>query len=146
MNNTDGILKDFLQEAGWSGTIKAGGAHKPEVSEALKNKLVDHLIRENKFNRIMVLTSTVMFCLIFLLGIYFALYYRDQPQTMELIFGGTFLTLLGVINALRKFWLEKCKMDLILTVVPNVPADQAAKLIETLLYGKPASKSKAKSL
>lgn len=142
MNRLDTMLEEFLEKTGRLTTSKMGGellSPKP-VTDELRNLLTNNLIKESRFNRILIISILAMFVLLFGLGIFFAIYYRNDPKTMAFIFGGTFLTLLGTIKGLQLVWNQKTKADLLIPLISNVPPDQVAGIIETLVY-----ESKAKT-
>lgn len=134
MNKLDNILSSFLDANGRFQPSVAGPGDGITSSEASKAKFVARLLNESKFNRVLVIVILLMFTVIFALGIYFALYYRDKPATMGTIFGGTFLSLLTIVYKLQQLWKEKSKIDYLLILIPNLSATDALKVVETLLY------------
>lgn len=130
------LLSSFLITAGRDATIKAGGGVKA-VSIKQKNELIHHLLNETKFNKKLIVVITIMFVILFGVGVFFTIYYRDNPKTMGIIFGGSFLTLIAVMRALQNLWAKKCRMDMLLTLIPGISPEQTVMVIETLLYSKP---------
>lgn len=45
------------------------------------------------------------------------------------------------MKALQGVWEKKCKIDMLLTIIPNISAEQVVVVIETLLNEKPATTS-----
>jgi hypothetical protein len=136
MNRTDQILANFLNETGWTKPIKMG-ERKPAISNNLVEKLFNDLVKENRFNRLMVITLNIMFFIIFIVGIYIGLDIKGESQTTQVIFGGAFITSeLSIIVGLSKFWMLKCKIDLIKILVMKSRPEESANIIEIILYGK----------
>ena len=136
------ILHQFLEETGNTDSIIMGARRATEVTSQQKETLVDNLLRENSFNKKLIILITSMFICVFLIGLFFAFYYRDKPTVLGIIFGGSFLTILGVIKGLQDLWREKTKTDMVLTLITNITPEQSVAVIETLLYGEKKKKSK----
>jgi len=136
----EAILNEFLDHTQRSKNIDMGGSV-AAVNDDQKNLLVNNLIRENQFNKSLIVVITAMFVVLFGVAIFFCFYYRNSPQTMGIIFGGSFLGIMGIMKALQGVWEKKCKMDMLLTIIPNISAEQVVVVIETLLNEKPATAS-----
>lgn len=135
MHNITNIYEKFLKENHRFEKIKAGGSEGViPATETSKSQLINNLLIQNKFNNILILVIMAMFIVIFGIGIYFSLYYRNDPKTMGVVFGGSFLSLLVIIRGLQNLWKQKSTMDMLLTIVPNMTPDKAVEIIEMLYY------------
>jgi len=140
MSRTIDLFTDYLKKTGALKSVTLGGTSRSTtttttVSKAENNKAFKTLLdKQITFNNSMVITAIVLLCLIFLIGVFFVFYYRDSPQTIGGIFGGTFFSLLAIIVWLRKLWVEKNFMDMATIVLTDLPPMEAAKFVETIYW------------
>ncbi|MBK8703375.1 MAG: hypothetical protein IPN33_06955 [Saprospiraceae bacterium] len=135
MSKISTIFHSYLSDNSLLDLEKLGSEDKKvEVSRNTSDTLKNNILRESKFNNNIVVVAIVLLCIIFGLGIFFAIYYRDSPTTIGVIFGGTFLSLLAIVSRLRKIWLEKSLMDVSLSVIEDMSPQDAAKFIQTIYY------------
>jgi len=91
--------------------------------------------------------AVAMVAVIFCVGIFFALYYRDKPSMLEVALGGSLFSNLVTVRWIRKFWIEKGLVDLAYLATEKMPADEAIRLASAiywrLLAGKDASADSA---
>lgn len=135
MNKLKSIYQSFLEDNSLLELEKLGSDEKKVApSKNASLNLKSNILKQSKFNNNIVIVSIVLLCIIFGLGIFFAIYYRDNPTTIGVIFGGTFLSLLAIVSRLRRIWLEKSLMDVSLSVLEDLPPQDAAKFIQTIYY------------
>jgi hypothetical protein len=135
MSKISTIFHSYLSDNSLLNLEKLGSEdNKINVSKNASDTLKNNILRESKFNNNIVVVAIVLLCIIFGLGIFFAIYYRDNPTTIGVIFGGTFLSLLAIVSRLRKIWLEKSLMDVSLCVIEDMSPQDAAKFIQTIYY------------
>lgn len=143
MNDVKSIFQKYLKDTQLLQLEQLGSEQKAvKVTEKEGNLLKDNLTAQMKFNNNIVVISIVLLCIIFLTGIFFVFYYRNSPSTIGVVFGGTFLSLLAIVTRLRKIWLEKSLMDVSLSVINDLPPEDAAKFIQTIYYNMLEDKKK----
>ena len=132
MSTLKNIFKKYLDESKISDLGSMGGQ---QQAPSNTNTLKERLIKQSKFNNSILIISIVLLCILFFLGVYFAIYYRDEPTTMSVVLGGSIFSLLGIIVWLRKLWAEKNLMDVSLAIIEDLPPQEAAKYI-LIIYDK----------
>ena len=135
MNKIKNIYHSYLNDSKLLNLEKLGSEdNKIEVSKNNNDALKNNILKQIKFNNNIVVISILLLCIIFGLGIFFAIYYRDSPTTIGVIFGGTFLSLLVIVSRLRKIWLEKSLMDVSLSIIEGLSPQDASKFIQTIYF------------
>ena len=132
MSKLKNIFQEFLDESKMMDFKTMGGE---QLSIGNISALKERIIQQSKFNNTILIISVVLLCILFFLGVYFAIYHRDDPTTMSVVLGGSIFSLLGIIVWLRKLWVEKSLMDVSLAVIDDLPAEEAAKYI-LVMYDK----------
>ena len=85
-------------------------------------------------NKNIMIVYIAMLCIVFGIDVYLIFRFLNSPNAMGIIFGGTFLSLLTVIDRLRRIWKEKSIMEMILVLLDGLPKEQIATVIETLYW------------
>ena len=143
MKKTTKIFSGFLKESGVLKQVTLGGTRDAVVVSKSTSSNFDQSLQEQlKMNRYMLIMAMILLGMIFLMGVFFVFYYRDQPQTLGMIFGGSFFTLLVVVMWLRKLWVENNLIEMSRAVLQNLPPTEAVKFIETLYWNMLKAKTK----
>lgn len=143
MKKITAIVEHFLKETRQLDFIQLGGEETEiEVTTKQINTFKETLSKSKRFNKNIILFAIILLGITFLIGIFFVFYHRDNPRTIGLLFGGTFLSLLVIITQLRKLWLNKSLMDLSLSVIQDLPPKEAAKFVETIYWNTLNTKAK----
>jgi hypothetical protein len=56
-----------------------------------------------QFNNRIIILAMVLLCILFAVGVYLTIHYRDEPPVMGGIFAGTFISLLSIVKRKRKW-------------------------------------------
>ena len=135
MKKLKSIYQAFLEDTNLLELEKLGSDERNvEIHKSASLNLKSNILKQSKLNNNILIVSIVLLCIIFGLGIFFAVYYRDNPTTIGVIFGGTFLSLLAIVSRLRRIWLENILMDVSINVIEDLPPQDAAKFIQTIYY------------
>lgn len=134
MTNLRLIFKDYLKEAGFLKFEKLGTGAPPIVTlsqnTVLKNKLTSQL----KSNKTYVLLTIIPFCCLFLVGLIIALYMGDNALILGIIFFSLLIFSLSFLYYLRRCWLEKSMLDVSLSIMDDLPPEEAAKFIQVIYW------------
>jgi len=114
------------------------------ITEEDNQYFIKLLDKQLKFNLNIVIIYITMLCVLFGIGVFLVFYYLNSPRVIGLIFGGTFFSLLTVIEKLRRLWHEKSIIDISLTVIQELPPKETAKVIEILYWNSIRKPNKSK--
>jgi hypothetical protein len=128
------VLKEYLENVGGLNPTDLGPRKAPTVSVVEQQRLNEKLEKESRVNNRLVVCITVLHFLIFILAAVLVIYHRDSPWLISSILGGSLLSLLGVIKGLSQLWREKNAIDMLRTILPNLPPDQAVKVIQSVYF------------
>lgn len=135
MKQLKAILGDFLGVE----FIKAGSntesLNRPDMNEILasrKHVLVDNLLKQSKNNLLLIYVMTAMLAVLFGVCIYFAIYFKDDPPKLKFTIGGSLMGLIVIIRYLFLIWREKSKMDLLITLIPEITPQEVKEVIEII--------------
>lgn len=124
------VVDAYLERIGQN-RVQELGEQRPEPSKEDQAFLIEGLRRTRRFNANIIIVAIIILCAIFLLGAFLVIYYRSAPQTMAMVFGGNFLSLLVIVAWLRRLWFEKSTLDLLTALLPSLPAADAAQVVTT---------------
>jgi hypothetical protein len=127
-------LHGFLSELGLLAPIKLGGGEVRTFSDDQKRALRRLLAEQQKVTSRLLNLAVVMVAVIFCVGIFFALYYRDKPSMLEVALGGSLFSNLVTVRWIRKLWIEKGLVDLAYLATEEMPADEAIRLASTIYW------------
>jgi len=99
-----------------------------KITLAEKTRLQQIIERQQRFNNGILLVAVVMVGLVFVLGIAFAAYHRDNPTAVGLAFGGNLFSLLVTVGWIRKLWIEKGLLDLARLATEEMAPEEAIEL------------------
>lgn len=129
------IIEYYIKETGQLKPVMLGSEDKPRaVQKDEQDRLKDNLQKRLKSNDLILTIAIILLCVIFVIGVFFVIYYKDNPKTIGVVFGGTFLSLLTIVLQLRKIWLDKNILDVSLNVIENLQPEDAADFIKTLYW------------
>ena len=134
MKNLKSIFEKYLERTDRLKDLKLGESDSRVIASEDNKFLAQLLEKQSIFNKNIIIVYIVMLCLLFSIGVYLVFRFIDSPNTMGIIFGGTFLSLLAIVDRLRKIWKEKSIMDMILILIDGLPKEQIAAVIETLYW------------
>jgi len=141
------ILESYLDQLGALTPVKLGGERKAISLKAEDNKiLVNRLMKEGKFNNLLLASVTVLHFALFALATWLVYYYRTSPKTVVAILGSSVLSLMQITWGLRGLWREKWAIDMLVTILPNLSPEEALKVVKILYYSKEEIKAGASQL
>jgi hypothetical protein len=133
MKRLQSVFEGYLQKIGRLAPEDLG--NEPQsVTENDKKNIVEQLSKEFAFNQKIIVVYIVMLFLLFGVGIFIVLYYLNSPKAIGAVWGGTFLSLLGIVERLRRLWREKSIMDVTLSVIQDLPPEETVKMIELFYW------------
>ena len=128
MKRVEKILAEFLRDLDRLEEVPLGGEERGREPTAEDTERLDDLLfNESRFNRVLLLTYIACLLTLYFIGIFFIFYFRDTPQTMAILFGGTFLGLAVVIKPLVCLWRERMLMDTLRTLIRGLSVDDAIR-------------------
>ena len=110
------------------------GKPKTEIVGREITSLTERLEKQSNFNNMMIILIIIMLFILFLVAIFLVLKNSEDPAKINLIFGGSFLSILTIITVLRKLWKEKNAVDMLIAILPDMQPEEALKIIELLYY------------
>lgn len=126
--------------------VKAGGRRAPATETTIgttirqKDRLVQNLMTQSRYNTYLVFMMSAMLLALFVVCLYFAIHFRNDPQRLKLTIGGSLLGLLAITQLLFSIWKEKSKMDLLITLIPEITPQEAKEVVEILYYKRKSHK------
>ncbi|MGH8548826.1 MAG: hypothetical protein ACRERU_09550 [Methylococcales bacterium] len=132
MKRLETSLTDFLRLLGRLDDIKLG-ADEHQVNQPTEEditRLKTRVCENSKFNRTILILYIVSVCVLYVLGVFLVFHFIDSPDVIGVVFGGTFLSLIGVTERLYRVWREKTIIDVMLTIIDDLPPSEAIKSIE----------------
>ena len=135
MDRIRAAYKNYLSRMNRLQEVNLGSSDKPHSVTEEDNQFLSSLLqKELNFNRKLVLIFVTMLLVLFGMGLFLTIYFIHSPKTIGIVFGGTFLSLLAIIEKLHRLWEEKSKMDITLSLAQNLPPAETVKVIETLYW------------
>jgi hypothetical protein len=128
------ILEKTLEKAGAIGPVFLGEGDAIKASEEDKKRLADQLKKELSVINKMVVAIIILHFLLFGLAVFFAIYYRDSPNTIMLLLGGSLLGLMVVINSLIRLLKIRNAIGLLLITLPSLSPKEAMKIVSSIYY------------
>lgn len=136
--NPESKLKLLLGE-----TLKKAGALRPPtlgtsgllaLGKEDKKQLLVQMRDQVRFINKIIIAIVVLHFLLFFLAAFLVLYWRDRPKVIAMLLGGSVLSLMVIIRSLVNLVKAKGKMDNVLLVLPNLSAEQAIVMIQTMYF------------
>lgn len=134
MKHIKKIFEDYLNRIGELKPVQLGDDDKRIVTEKDSAFLETQINGQRNFNNTIIIVAMVVLCVIFLVGVALVIKYIDHIEKINIVFGGTFLSLLSIVYWLRKLWLEKSVLDISMGIIQNMPPEKAADYISTLYW------------
>jgi hypothetical protein len=102
----------------------------PEDSQFLRDTLQAQL----RFNNALILAAAAMLCVLFLVGVLLIVLYRGSTTGVSIISGTTFASMLGIVRFLRRLWLDKSTMDVLICASHGMSPEETAKLVTSFYF------------
>ena len=126
-------LADYLRRIGQYEPQSLGKASRPVTAEDAQF-LRDSLSRQQKFNNSILIVAVILLCCLFLLGMFLIIRHRDSVSAVAVISGTTFAALLAIVRFLRRLWLDKSTMDVLLHASYGMSPAESAKLVTSFYF------------
>lgn len=131
------VFEEYLKEYDILELKTLGGSSRgtedAKVPDQRASELLSaRLLQQAKVNNTIIMLAVGMLFVLFAIGIYLIIHYQDDVKTIGLIFGGTFLSLLGIVGWLRKLWIDKNLLDMSAGIIGQLSPAEAAKYVETM--------------
>lgn len=133
MPNLRQTLADYLRRIEQFEPQSLGKIQRSVTSED-NQFLRDSLKRQLSFNNSLIAVAVILLCGLFLLGAFLIVYHRDSVNAVTVISGTTFAALLGIISFLRRLWLDKSAIDLLVHASYGLSPAESAKLVTTFYF------------
>lgn len=134
MNQLKDLYAEYLKNAGRAPGARKLGVPETALPKSASDTLALQLAKRRDQNMRMMWIAVGMLVILFGLGVYFAILYRNDVKIMASVFGGTFLTLMVIVRYLHKLWKDISSMDVLIILLPNMTPAEVLKAIETLYY------------
>jgi hypothetical protein len=138
MSTYKSILAAYVRSIGQADSAYLGEASRFTPSQ--KEQLANQLRRQYANNQILIWAAAMLWVILFAIGAYFALHYRDNLTALSLALGGNVMVLSGVVLSLRRLWLESSVVGALLAILPGLTPAEAAKVITTFYFNAIAAK------
>lgn len=125
-------LTEYLQSIGQLEAQPLGKAN--EFTDLQKQWLERELERQYIRNQVFLWTASVLWVILFALGVYFAIMFRRNATNLSVVLGGNLMVLSGNVLALRRLWLDSSIMGVLLAILPALSPKEAAKVIANFYF------------
>jgi hypothetical protein len=125
-------------------TLKKAGALEPAVqgkqsgmlalTREDQRQLLSQMKTQLKFINNIIIAIVVLHFLLFALSAFLVLYYRDSPNVILLLLGGSVLSLMVIISSLISLVKTKGKIDCIFITLPNLSPEQAMIMLQSIYF------------
>ena len=109
-----------------SGLLSLGKEDKKQLLVQIKDQV--------RFINKIIIAIVVLHFLLFFLAAFLVLYWRNEPKVIAVLLSGSVLSLMIIIRSLVRLVKTKGKMDNVLMVLPNLSAEQAIVMIQTMYF------------
>jgi hypothetical protein len=122
----------YVRAIGQTQAIRLGDG--TDFASAEKERLTSDLRHQYAQNQRLIWIASTLWVVLFMLGVYFAIHYRDNLTGLTVALGGNLMVLGGVMFALRRLWLDSSTMGALLAIVPGLNPSEAAKVITSFYF------------
>ena len=133
MKELTSAIENYLESTGQLQLKQMGPGEERAITREHNQRLVTRLGRIGRSNDRIVIIAIGVLCVLFVLGISLLLYHRDNLTAVWPVVGGMLVSNLAIVRWLRRLWIEKTLIGIMLVVAAELPPEQAAKYI-LLLY------------
>lgn len=134
MSNLEKILENTLKKVGGIEPATLGKTESLKVSKEDKKRLILQLEEEAKFNNRMIIAIIILHFLLFALAVFLVLYYRDSPEKINFVLGGSVLSLMVIMYSLIRLWKVKVANDNLRAILPNLSPEQAMVVVQSIYF------------
>jgi hypothetical protein len=144
MNDYRQIVSRYVQKIGQTQAVGLGDS--AEFTSVDKDRLASELKDQYAKNQQLIWIVCGLWVILFFLGVYFAVHYRDNLTGLSVALGGNIMVLSGVMFALRRLWLDSSAMGALLAILPGLGPAEAAKVITSFYFNVVESKGQRAEL
>jgi hypothetical protein len=138
MTRLHDIISLALDELGDESDISLGrGSDTKQLIriEEWRTRLFARLEREAHLHKWLLLIIILACLLLFFVGLFILIYYRNSPGIYQLVFGGGALAgMLMVLNTARQALTDKAGYDVLIAILPDLPPDQVVAALKNMKY------------
>ena len=134
MKRLRSAFEQYLSEIGRLKPVQLGPKEKRQITQEHSDFLMKFLDRQLSFNKNLVILYVVLLIIVFAISVFLVFYFLNSPKIIGMVFGGSCLGILAILDRLRRRWREKSVMDLAFIVVRELPPKETVKVIETLYW------------
>jgi hypothetical protein len=121
------LIKNYVVNLKLNAAAPLGG-ETPQIVEATE-RLAIELQRQHSRNQTIVWVTTVLWVVLFVVGIGLVWQYRDRPDSLTVVLGGNALVLSGIMIGLRRLWLDASTIGALLAILPGLTPTERAKVL-----------------
>jgi len=133
MKRLEAIFEEYLRLIEQQEGGKLGEKLK-EVTVANNQYFAALLDEHLKFNKSIIVVAVALLCILFSVGMFLVYTLRTSPKGIIAISGGNFLSFLLVIRWLRRLWIEKSMVDVMIFVARDMSPYEAAKFLTKFYF------------
>lgn len=130
------LLEKTLKKAGGLEPATLGKNEILSLNREDKKQLLSELRAQLKFINNIIIAIVILHFLLFLLATFLVFYYRDSPNVILVLLGGSVLSLMVIIRSLVSLVKTKSNIDYTLITLPNLSPEQAMIMIQSIYFEK----------
>lgn len=130
------LLGEALKKANALQPPALGPARMLALSKDDKKQLLAQMREQVTFINKIIIAIVVLHFLLFFLAAFLVLYWRDYPKVIAVLLGGSLLSLMVIIRSLVSLVKTKGEMTNVLMVLPNLSAEQAIVMLQSMYFAR----------
>jgi preprotein translocase subunit SecG len=135
MKRLKSVVEEYLKDIGRLEEVKLGPGKKRIVTASDNRRLSQAISRAARLNICLMAVAFLMLCALFAAAV-FLLFYRQSDVGVSLGGGsGAFAASFGVIFWLRRLTVEMTLMQVSLSILIEMPPEQAVEILTLLYWG-----------
>ena len=135
-NKLNLLLRETLKKANALQPAALGPGELLALGKEDKKQLLAQIEDQVRFINKIIIAIVVLHFLLFFLAAFLVFYWRDDPKVIAILLGGSVLSLMVIIRSLVSLVKTKSQMDHVLLVLPNLSAEQAIVMLQTMYFAK----------
>ncbi len=128
------VYKNYLNETGLLKLEKLGTGAPPKITFSQNKNLKNRLTSRLEANNSHILLTLIAFCCLFFMSMGIALYHKNNAVVLVIIFLSLLIFSLAFLYYLRQRWLEKNMLDISLSIIDDLPPEEATKFIQVIYW------------
>ncbi len=124
----------YLNNIGRLNEVPLGEGDERPVKNEDNQHLIQLLDQHIKSNNYLIIIAIIILCLCLIGAILLLISYRQNPEAIKLVSGGTMIFALGAMRWLHRFWIQRAFIAICLTILQKMPPEQAADVMTQLYW------------